>query len=299
MQKITPFLWFDKKAEEAINYYVSIFKNSKVVSIKKYPDNLPEGPMKGMEGMVLTAVFELEGQTFMALDGGPFFKFNPSISFTVNCETAAEVDELYGKLLEGGSSLMPLDKYPWSERYGWAQDKFGLSWQLNAGKAPQKIVPSMMFTGDQFGKAEEAINFYASIFPDSKVNMIARYEAEEGDAEGKIKYSSFELFGEQFAAMESSKEHAFAPGGAISFYVECADQAEVDKYWEALAEGGEPKAQQCGWLADKYGFSWQIIPDTLPKLMNDPDPAKSGRVMQAMLQMKKIVVADLEKAAAG
>lgn len=163
MQKITPFLWFDKNCEEAIHFYTSIFKDSKIVSIKKYPDGPLDGPMKGMEGKVLTAVFELLGQKFMALDGGPYFK----------------------------------------------------------------------------------------------------------------------------------------PTGAVSFYVECTDQAEVDEYWNKLTEGGDEKNQQCGWLLDKFGFSWQIIPEALPRLLNDPDPEKSARVMQAMLNMKKIIVADLEKAAQG
>jgi predicted 3-demethylubiquinone-9 3-methyltransferase (glyoxalase superfamily) len=160
MQKITPFLWFDKQAEEAMNFYVSILKNSKIVSIKRYPEGPLEGPMKGMEGKVLTGVFELEGQRFMALDGGPYFK----------------------------------------------------------------------------------------------------------------------------------------PSGAVSFYVECERQEEVDYYWSKLSEGGDPKSQQCGWLQDKYGFSWQIIPKALPELLNDPDKEKSGRVMQAMLQMKKIDVEKLRKA---
>ena len=174
-QKITPFLWFDKEAEEAMNFYVSIFPNSKIVSIKRYPDGALEGPMnpvrdregtqrasvsngmKGMEGKVLTAVFELFGQKFMALDGGPFFKAT----------------------------------------------------------------------------------------------------------------------------------------GAVSFYVECNTQEEVDAYWSKLSEGADPKAQQCGWIQDKYGFSWQIIPRALPELLNDPDPVKSGKVLQAMLKMKKIDVEGL------
>lgn len=155
MQKITPFLWFDKEAEEAVNFYTSIFKNSRIVSIKRYPEGPLEGPMKGMEGKVLTAVFELDGQKFMALDGGPIFKFNES----------------------------------------------------------------------------------------------------------------------------------------ISMYVSCKDQEEVDYYWEKLS--AVPESEQCGWLKDKYGLSWQIVPEALPELLNAD---KSGRVMQAMLKMKKINIADLEKA---
>lgn len=160
-------MWFDKNAEEAMNFYVSVFagnpakkSESKIVSIKRYPEGPLEPPMKGMEGKVLTAVFELEGQTFMALDGGPFFK----------------------------------------------------------------------------------------------------------------------------------------PSGAVSFYIECDKQEEVDYFWNKLTEGGNPQAQQCGWLMDKYGFSWQVIPKALPELLNDPNRPKANRVLQAMLKMKKIDIAGLEEA---
>jgi len=153
-------MWFDKNAEEAITFYTSIFKDAKIVSIKRYPEGPLEGPMKGMEGKVLTAVFELEGQRFMAIDGGPFFQ----------------------------------------------------------------------------------------------------------------------------------------PSGAISFYIECETQEEVDHYWNALTAGGDPAAQQCGWLKDKFGFSWQVVPKQLPEYLSDNDAAKAGRVMAAMMQMKKIDIAGLKKA---
>ncbi len=166
-QKITPFLWFDKNAEEAMNFYVDVFNanpakksESSVVSIAHYPDGPLEGRMKGMEGKVLTALFELAGQRFMCIDGGPFFK----------------------------------------------------------------------------------------------------------------------------------------PTAAMSLYVECETQEEVDHFWNRLGEGGDPKMQQCGWLMDRFGFSWQVIPKRLPELLTDPDKAKADRVLQAMFQMKKIIIADLEKA---
>jgi predicted 3-demethylubiquinone-9 3-methyltransferase (glyoxalase superfamily) len=162
MQKITPFFWFDRNAEEAINFYVSIFKNSKIVSIKRYPAGITEGPMAGFDGKVLTAVFELEGQRFMALDGGPLFQ----------------------------------------------------------------------------------------------------------------------------------------PSTATSMLIECADQTEIDMYWDKLSEGGDPASQQCGWLKDKFGFSWQVVPD-MTRWMNDTDPEASGRAMQAMLKMKKIDIATLDAAYKG
>lgn len=120
MQKITPFLWFDRNTEEAINFYVSVFKNSKIVSVQRYPDGPLEGPMKGFEGKILTAVFELDGQQFMALDGGPIFKFNESVSFLVDCDGQEEVDYYWEKL----------SAVPESEQCGWLKDKFGVSWQI-------------------------------------------------------------------------------------------------------------------------------------------------------------------------
>lgn len=165
-QKITPFFWFDRHAEEAMNYYVQVFNSnpkkkneSKIVSIKRYPGGIKEGPMAGFDGKVLNGAFELEGQKFMALDGGPIFK----------------------------------------------------------------------------------------------------------------------------------------PSSAISFLVECETQEEIDHFWNNLTQGGDPKNQQCGWLSDKFGFSWQIVPD-MSKWLEGTDPVKSGKAMQAMLQMKKIVIADLEAA---
>jgi len=169
MQKITPFLWFEKNCEEAVNFYVSVFNqapaskgNSRVVSIQKYPDNIPNPPWpKEVAGKVLTAVFELDGQRFMALDGGP------------------------------------------------------------------------------------------GVFP---------------------------------------------KGGQISLLIECDTQEEVDHFWNKLTESGDAKMQQCGWVADKYGIIWQVNPKRLGELLSDPDKEKSGRVMQAMLKMKKIIIADLENA---
>jgi predicted 3-demethylubiquinone-9 3-methyltransferase (glyoxalase superfamily) len=162
MQKLTPFLWFDSQAEEAMQFYTSLFPGGKIVHIKRYPDGITDGPMAGMGGKVLTGVFELFGQRFMALDGGPVFK----------------------------------------------------------------------------------------------------------------------------------------PTGAVSFLVQCETQAEIDTYWNALTEGGDPSAQQCGWLKDKYGFTWQIVPD-MARWIDAPDTEASGRAMQAMMTMKKIDIAALDAAFKG
>ncbi len=294
MQKIVPFLWFDKNAEEAMQFYTSLFPNSKIVGIKRYEADVPQSGVTGMVGKVLTGVFELNGQRFMCLDGGPYFKFNPTVSFTVNCSTAAEVKALFEKLSAGGSVLMPLQKYPFSEMYGWCQDKFGVSWQIGISQNEKVITPSLMFVGDKFGKAEEAIKFYTSTLKNSSIETIARYEKGEHDVEGKVKYAAFVLEGQRFIAMESSLGHQFKIGGAISFYIECKDQEEIDYYWNKLSAVKE--AEQCGWLTDQYGFAWQIVPKVLGEMLEDKDKAKADRAMQAMLGMKKLDIAGLEKA---
>jgi predicted 3-demethylubiquinone-9 3-methyltransferase (glyoxalase superfamily) len=291
MQKITPFLWFDKEAEQAMNFYTSAFRNSKVGSVSRYGE---AGP--GPEGSVLTASFELEGMPFTALNGGPEFNFTPAVSFFVNCDTEAEIDQLWGKLSEGGEVLMPYQQYPFSEKFGWLKDKYGVSWQLSLGSRAQKIVPFLLFVREQHGKAEQAMNLYTSVFEDSRIENIQRFGEGQGEQEGTVMHGVFQLAGLEFMAMDSNQDHQFTFTEATSFYVNCETQEEVDYFWEKLGEGGNDNAQQCGWLKDRFGVSWQIVPSVLPVLLNDPDPEKAKRVTEAMLQMKKIDIPALEQA---
>ncbi len=286
MKKITPFLWFDGNAEEAMNFYVSIFKNSRVLSVTPGPN-----------GTFTTATFQLDGQEFMALNADRQFTFTPAVSFFVNCETPQQVDALWEKLSTGGMALMELDKYPFSEKFGWVQDKFGLSWQLNLAGRPRKITPFLMFVGKQHGQAEAAMKFYTSLFKNSSIIQIDRYGKGEEEPEGTVKHATFSLNGQEFMAIDSNREHPFTFTEAISLFVNCETQAEVDELWDKLSADGEKS--RCGWLKDKFGVSWQIIPTVLGELMGDPDPEKAGRVMQAMLQMNKIDIAGLKKAYAG
>jgi predicted 3-demethylubiquinone-9 3-methyltransferase (glyoxalase superfamily) len=168
VKQIIPNLWMDGQAEEAARFYAEVFENANVGRIDRYTEAGKE--IHGQEpGSVLTVEFEIEGQTFIALNGGPQFKINPSISFFVRCESADEVNRLWEKFSDGATALMPLGSYPFSERYGWLQDKFGVSWQLGVfpGANTQKIVTSLLFVNEQCGKAEEAMQFYTSVFPES------------------------------------------------------------------------------------------------------------------------------------
>lgn len=290
--KIAPHLWFDREAGEASRLYASIFDHSKTTHVSVIK-NTPSGDAEIVS-------FELAGQSFMAISAGPFFKFNPSVSFHVKCATEAEVDVLWAALSEGGRVLMELGKYPWSKRYGWVEDRYGLSWQLIfAGKDfGQKITPVLMFTEAVCGKAEEAVRFYVSVFEGSAVDRVVRYGAGEApDEEGAVKYAAFRLLGQEFGAMDSAREHGFSFNEAVSFIVSCDTQEEIDYYWEKLS--ADPKAEQCGWLKDRYGLSWQIVPSVIGKMMGDKDETKRARVTAAFLKMKKFDIAVLKAAYEG
>jgi predicted 3-demethylubiquinone-9 3-methyltransferase (glyoxalase superfamily) len=276
--KIYPCLWFDGKAKEAADFYCSVFKDSVITSENQ-----------------IVVTFESYGQKFMCLNGGPEFVINPSVSFYVICDTEEEIEGIYKKLMEGGSELMSLDKYDWSKKYAWVQDKFGVTWQLSFGgmeQIRQKITPVMMFTGKQCGKAEQAIHFYTSAFKGSDIIGIVKYAKNDNDVEGTVKHAEFTLGTQAFMAMDSSFMHNFTFNEAVSFVVDCETQEEIDYYWGRLTFCGEEV--QCGWLKDKFGVSWQIVPAILSGLMSDP--LRSERVTKAFLQMKKFDIEKLLKA---
>lgn len=164
-------------------------------------------------------------------------------------------------------------------------------------KTDQPIVPCLWFDK----QAEEAARFYTGIFKNSKLGKISRYgeagREVHGQAPGTVMTVEFELNGQPFTALNGGPQFKFTE--AISFQIMCETQEEIDHYWNKLGQGGDPSAQVCGWVKDKYGLSWQVVPAVLGKLMSDPDKAKSGRAMQAMLQMKKLDIAELERAFEG
>jgi len=288
MQKISPHLWFDTQAREAGNFYTSVFDNSRVKSVTTL-DNTPSGSVDIVD-------VELCGQPFTFLAAGPLFKFNPSISFLVSCETKAEVDVLWRSLSDGGTPMMELGEYPFSEHYGWVQDRYGLSWQVmfaGGREIEQKITPVLMFTGKQAGHCEDAIRFYTSVFRDARERGINRYGSGDApDKEGTVRFGQFQLEGQQFAAMDSARPHGFAFNEAISLLVHCETQEDIDYYWERLS--ADPRAEQCGWLKDKYGLSWQITPTAMDEMLASGDKKKIAAVTAAFLKMKKFDIAKLK-----
>lgn len=297
IQKIIPHLWFDKEAKEAAEFYCSVFPDSKITNIAMLHDT-PSGDSDVVS-------FELWGYSFMAISGGPLFKFNPSISFFVNFDPSQDkdakqrIDAMWAKLSAGGAVLMPLDKYPFSERYGWVEDKYGVSWQLiltnPEGEERPLIIPSLLFVGDVCGKAEEATDFYLSVFKNSKRGAVVRYpKGMAPEKEGTIMFTDFQLLGQWFAAMDSAREHPFTFNEAVSLMVTCDTQEEIDYYWEKLS--AVPEAEQCGWLKDKYGVSWQIVPTALGDMMGKGTGEQINRVTQAFLKMKKFDIETLKQA---
>ncbi len=296
MQPIIPHLWFDNQAKEAAEFYTSLLPDSEITYIKQILDT-PSGDCDVVE-------FVLAGQTFMAISAGDAFKFNPSISFMINfdpsrdADAAQRLDEVWKKLVEGGSVLMELQEYPFSKRYGWVADRFGLSWQLiltNPEGDPRPVItPSMMFTGTVAGKAEEAIDFYCGTFKGRR-GETARYPGGMApDKEGTLMYADFQIDQTWIAAMDSAHEHGFKFNEAISLLVPCDNQSEIDELFNSLS--ADPKAEQCGWLKDKYGVSWQITSSLVSEIFKNGSDEEINRVMEAFQKMKKVDVSVIEKA---
>jgi predicted 3-demethylubiquinone-9 3-methyltransferase (glyoxalase superfamily) len=304
MQKIIPHLWYDKEAVEAAKFYTSVFPDSKITSTSVLR-NTPSGDCD-------IVGFELWNHKFMSISAGPYFKFTPAISFIVNFDplffgssdkaAREKIDEIWGKLIDGGKALMEIGEYPFSKRYGWVMDKYGLSWQLMltdaAGEQRPPIIPSLLFVGNKCGKAEEAINFYLSVFKNAQAGSLHRYPAGmEPDKEGTVMFADFTLEDSWFAAMDSAHKHNFDFNEAVSLLVNCNDQAEIDYYWQKLS--AVPEAEQCGWLKDKYGVSWQINPNVMDEMFAKGSQEQIDRVTEAFLPMKKMDIATLKKAYEG
>lgn len=277
---IFPCFWCNANAKEMAEYYCRVFKDSKI---------LEENPM--------VVTFQSSGEKFMCLNGGPEFQITPSISVYTIMDSEEEIQTVWNLLIQGGTEMMPLNSYPWSKKYGWVKDQFGVSWQLTLDKpahSDQKFIPCLMFSDSNFGKAEEAISFYTTTFEDSSLVFAAKYGEDHGDQEGKIMHAQFYLRGRLFAAMDSSMVQGFNFNEGFSLVVSCENQKQIDHYWDQLTENGTES--MCGWLKDQYGVSWQIVPSNLGELVSHPTRGKE--VISAFMKMKKFDIATLENAGA-
>lgn len=277
--KIHTCIWYNNTAQEAVKLYASAFGEVKMVSDS---------------GMVV--MFEIKGLPIMGVNGGDNFRPTPAFSYYVSFDTEQETEKAWDILVEEGKTLMALDKYDWNSKYGWLEDKYGVSWQLWTGpfsKAEQKVVPGLMYCNKVQGKAEEAINLYTSLFPDSSRGMTANYPDETPEIAGQIVHAEFTLNNVLFKAFDSGIPHGFDFTEGMSVVVHCDSQSQIDRYWNTLTQDGGQEGQ-CGWCKDKFGVSWQILPSILPQLMSDPE--KGQRVVQAFMKMKKFDIQALENA---
>ncbi|AKH94954.1 VOC family protein [Elizabethkingia anophelis] len=277
---IFPCLWCNGDAKESAEFYCQVFGGKITVDTP------------------VVINIELFGQKLMLLNAGPQFEKNPSISFLINCASEEDVQHYWDQLSEGGMVLMELDSYPWSKKYGWIKDKYGTTWQLYFGEMQeQRLVPTLMFMHRNNGKAMEAMEFYTSTFPESKIEGVLKYKdgGENGEDPENVQHAQFVINNYMLSCMDSSLDHKFDFNEGISLVIMTNDQKETDHLWNTLISGGG-RESMCGWLKDQYDVSWQIVPKKLIELMNDTDPAKSQKVVQAMLKMQKIIIAHLEEA---
>lgn len=296
MQKIVPCLWYDEDAEDALRRYAELIPGSSIGAVARY-GKAGHDIHGRQEGSVMTVEADLGGTRVVGLNGGPHFRFTPAISLFVTLEDAAAVDRLWEGLLDGGEVMMPLQAYDWSPRYGWLADRWGLTWQIALGRTADSgrtVVPSLLFTGEQYGRAEEAMTYWMSLFDGSGIDGVLRHDGSSPtDRAGAVMHAQFRLAGETFMAMDSGHPHGFGFNEAFSLMIYCRDQAEIDHFW---AMSAVPAAEQCGWLKDRFGVSWQVVPETMDVMMTDPDRARVDRVTEAFLAMKKFDLAALERA---
>lgn len=289
-------MWFNTQAVEAAEFYSSLFPDSKILSRNVIKDT-PSGDCH-------TISFEVWGQRFEAISAGPQFDLNPSISMMVNFDplffqeyenpkkaATDELNKIWTELGKGGMALMELGEYEFSSLYGWILDRFGMTWQLiltDPGGDPRPpVMPSMLFVGDNCGRAEEAGTFYRSIFPAAEEGLMVKFP------EGTVMFSDFKLGESWITVGDSDYDHQFQFNEALSYIISCKDQEEIDYFWEKLSAHGE--AEQRGWLKDKFGVSWQIVPEDLSRMLDEGSEKQKEAVTGAFLKMNKIDIAELQR----
>ena len=266
--KIYPCFWMNGTAPAAARFYQQVFTDTQIVD---------ENPM--------VVVIHSAGQQFMFLDAGPKFKINASISIYVHFTDEEELTASWDKLMEEGVAHVALGSYDWSPKFGWVEDKYGINWQMGLGKpedVEMKFSPFFTFTGQTFGRAEEAVGYYTSIFPDSGVRGILKQRHVPEAEKETVLHAQFTLCNQVFMAIDSAFQHPFQFDEGVSLVINCADQKEIDFFWENLTLGGEES--MCGWLKDKFGVRWQVVPFNIGQLMHE----KGNKAMEALLSMRKI-----------
>lgn len=296
MQRIVPHIWCQGDAVQAAELYAGLFPHSSSAVLSHYPREGLLDFQQPLAGEVLVVEVDLYGVLLRLINAGGTYRPTPAISFIVNVDpllfggdeavARAELDRMWAGLADGGQVRMPCGEYPFSARYGWVEDCFGVNWQLMltdpAGEPRPFVIPQLMFTGAQ-PRAREAMDLYTGLLPDSGLGTVVPAPGQ-GPAGGGVLFAEFRLAGQWFSAMDGGVEHEFTFTPGVSLEVTCADQGEIDRLWSALS--AVPEAESCGWLVDRFGVSWQIVPDDIGELLARPG------AFERMLQMTKLVIAD-------
>lgn len=294
MQRIVPNVWCQGNADDAGSFYAAVLPDASVEVVASYPtENIPDF-QRELAGKALVVDVSVSGYRIRLINAGREYRPTPALSFIVNMdplrfdggeeEARARIASMWDAFLDGGEERMPLGEYPHSKLYGWVEDRFGVNWQLMltdpAGEPRPLIIPQFLFTGP-VPQAQAAIDFYTALLPDSALGMLVAKPEETGG----VLFAEFTLAGQWFSAMDAGAGHDFFFTPGLSLEVDCTDQEQIDALWDALST--VPEAEQCGWLVDQFGVSWQIVPENMGSLMQHPG------AYQRMLSMKKIIIADL------
>ena len=280
-QVITPAMWCDGTADEAAQFYADVFRDASIAE----------------QAPGLTAMVSIHGFRLSLINGGNQYAPNPSISCILNFDpllfggeeqARAYLDELYERLSTGGV-LMELGEYPFSPRYAWVRDRFGMTWQLMLtdpdGDPRPFVIPSFMFGGTNHAHAEEATDAWIALFDNARRGALYRYEEGGPLDAGTVMFTDFTLRGTWMAATDSGTFHDFTFTPGVSMIVSCRNQEEIDRYWAGLS--AVPEAERCGWCVDRWGVSWQIVPHNIAELMAD------AATRDKILHMGKIDLAKL------
>lgn len=307
-QRIVPQLWLGKDvdAEELVNFYAHVFPDTKLLS--KF--GLPESNVINNEGRITVefedkcttqVTFSIRGYVMAGLASSVNIEKNPSISFLVHFKPDEEtlLDDAYNKLMVDGEALMALDKYPFAPKYAWVKDKYGFTWQLflMEDDVPGRdlVIPTLTFTGEVLGEAVEAMNFYSEVFRDSNTPEVYHYpEGMPPNETTHVMHGEVILENFIFSVQDSAIVHDFEFNESISFIVLCDNQEENDYYFNALT--AQPEAEQCGWVKDKFGVSWNVEPRVLQTMLHDGTREQVEAVVKAFMPMKQLIEAPLIKA---
>ncbi|MEZ5086081.1 MAG: VOC family protein [Tessaracoccus sp.] len=304
-QRIVPNIWSIGNAEEMGRFYAASIPETTFEVESRYPQEGLLDFQQPLAGEPLTVTVQVAGTKLTLINAGGEFRPTPAISFMLNFDpilfdapdaeaaARASLDAAWAALAADGVVRMGLDEYPFAKRYGWVEDRYGVNWQLMltdpAGDPRPFVVPALMFGGPAQDKAAEAADFYVSLFSSmpggAAVGNRFPYGVPTGPASAEaLAYGEFRIADQWFMATDFGAEHAFLFSEGVSLEVQCEDQTEIDRLWDALS--AVPEAEQCGWLKDRYGVSWQIVPENMGELMTRP------HAFERMLEMKKLVIAD-------